>query len=331
MTSFRNGCAIPEFLIRICSLVFAIFFWVIPVHADQSQSFVWVADTQGVSFSNRVNTSVLNPIVDTRHAPPPPPTSEMSTTEVARHLANPNSPLASLTMKNQYTFYKGSLPGADDQGNYAMTFQPALPFRLDNGGRVFFRPTFQLLIDNPVFDAGKGRFDSQSGLGDISFDLAYGETMKSGFLWAMGMSSTLPTATRSGIGGQQWTLGPRAGLGLIKKWGVLAVFSTHQWDVAGWADASTSVSTIQPFVTFLLGGGWAVGTNPSLVYDWKQAQWTFPLELVVSKTVRIGKTPVRLGFTIDHYVKQPDNFGPKLMIGFNITPVVENIFAEWFH
>lgn len=273
----------------------------------------------------------FGPIVGAAHAAPPISTSEMSATEVARHLANPNSPLATLTMKNQYTFYKGSLPRADDQGNYDMTFQPAFPFRLDSGARLFFRPTFPLLIDSPVFDAGKGRFDGQSGLGDISFDLAYGETMKSGFLWAAGMSSTLPTATRSGIGGRQWTVGPRAGLGLIKKLGVLAVFSTHQWDIAGWADAGTSVSTIQPIATVLLGGGWAMGTNPSLVYNWNQSQWTFPLNLGVSKTVRIGKTPVRLGVTIDYYVDQPDNFGPKLMIGFNVTPVVKNIFAEWLH
>jgi len=273
---------------------------------------------------------VFGPIVGTAHAEPPISTSEMSTAEVARHLANPNSPLASLTLKNQYTFYKGSLPGADNQRNYAMTFEPAFPFRLDSGARLFFRPTIPAQFDAPVFNADKNLFNGQSGLGDISFDLAYGETMKSGFLWAAGMSSTLPTATSAGIGGQQWTLGPRAGLGLLKNWGVLAVFSTHQWDVAGWAEASTSATTIQPVATLLLGGGWAVGTNPSLVYNWKQSQWTFPLDLVVSKTVRIGKTPVRLGLTIDYYVSQPDSFGPKWMIGFNITPVVKNIFAEWF-
>ena len=123
----------------------------------------------------------------------------------------------------------------------------------------------------------------------------------------------------------------RAGLGLIKKIDVLAVFSTHQRYIAGWADASTSVTTIQPSAILLLGGGWAVGSNPSLVYNWRQPQWTFPLNFGVSKTVRIGMTPVRLGVTIDYYVNQPDNFGPKLMIGFNVTPVVKNIFAEWLH
>jgi hypothetical protein len=65
MTFIKSRCAIPVCLLRTFSLVFAIICGVIPVHADQSQSFVWVADTQGGSPSKQVNTSVLTPIVDT--------------------------------------------------------------------------------------------------------------------------------------------------------------------------------------------------------------------------------------------------------------------------
>ena len=38
-----------------------------------------------------------------------------SADEVAKELANPNTSLASLTFKNQYRWYTGDLPGADDQ------------------------------------------------------------------------------------------------------------------------------------------------------------------------------------------------------------------------
>ncbi|MCB9911398.1 MAG: hypothetical protein H6827_00230 [Planctomycetes bacterium] len=40
---------------------------------------------------------------------------ELSAAETARQLANPNSPLASLTLKSQMRWYGGDLPGADDQ------------------------------------------------------------------------------------------------------------------------------------------------------------------------------------------------------------------------
>ena len=41
--------------------------------------------------------------------------AEPSAEEVAANLANPNTPLASLTMKLQLRIYEGDLPGADKQ------------------------------------------------------------------------------------------------------------------------------------------------------------------------------------------------------------------------
>jgi hypothetical protein len=253
---------------------------------------------------------------------------EISTTKIAQQLANPNSPLAIIAMKNQYTFYKGSLPGADRQGNYDFVLQPAFPFMLDNGHRIFFRPTLTVFADKPVFNRAKGTFEGKSGLGDLGIDLTYGETLKSGFLWSLGGSASLPTATENGLGYQQWLLGPRLGLGLIKDWGVLAVFPMHQWNIAGWAAADTSLTTIQPIATMLLGGGWAVGSSPTISYDWHQSQWTVPVDLMVSRTVLFGKMPVRLGLSVDYFVDKPGKFGPDVMIGFNVTPVVKNSFAR---
>jgi hypothetical protein len=65
MTSIRSQSAIPAFFLRTFSLVFAIIYGVTPVQADQSQSFVWVADTRGTGINDPINTSVLNPIVNT--------------------------------------------------------------------------------------------------------------------------------------------------------------------------------------------------------------------------------------------------------------------------
>ena len=268
-------------------------------------------------------------VAKTTYAEPLANPGEMSNAKVAQQLANPNSPLAILAMKNQYNFYQGSLPGANDQGNYDFVFQPAFPFKLENGHRVFFRPTFTLISDKPVFNNNKRVFEGRSGLGDIGVDLTYGTTYKSGFLWAMGASTSMPAATDRGLGTQQWLLGPRIGAGWLKDWGVLAVFPMHQWNVAGWNNSNTSLTTIQPIATLLLGGGWAVGSTPTITYEWTQSQWTVPIDLMVSKTVKIGKTPFRLGLSIDYYVEQPNRFGPKVMVGFNITPVVHNILAQW--
>ena len=64
MTSPRSGYAIAAILLGTVLLVFAILCGVTPVHADQSQSFVWVGDAQGADNNDPINTAVLNPIVD---------------------------------------------------------------------------------------------------------------------------------------------------------------------------------------------------------------------------------------------------------------------------
>ncbi len=89
---------------------------------------------------------------------------EQSASEVARELANPNSSLATLTLKNQYRWYTGDLPGADDQDNYTMVFQPVFPLSLPQDGsgnqRTFFiRPGFPLLFEQPVPRMENGALD----------------------------------------------------------------------------------------------------------------------------------------------------------------------------
>lgn len=253
---------------------------------------------------------------------------QLTADQAARELANPNTPLASLTFKNQYRWYKGELPGAEDQDNYTLLFQPVFPFPVSGTDTIFFRPAFPLLVEQPVFD--NGRFRGKTGLGDIGFDLAYGRTEKSGLLWAGGLLSTLPTATSSKLASKHWSLGPEFFVGLFKSWGVVGLFPGHQWDIAGWGQGHVNISQIQAFAVFLPGDGWSVGSAPIMNYNWVSGEWTIPVQVQVSKTVKIGSTPWKFQFEVNHYVQRPDAFGPKWMIGFNVTPVVKNVVAEWF-
>ncbi len=67
-----------------------------------------------------------------------------SADELAKELTNPNNSIAKLTFKNQYRWYTGDLPGADDQDNYTLLFQPVFPFKLASTGDeknvLFVRP-----------------------------------------------------------------------------------------------------------------------------------------------------------------------------------------------
>ena len=60
-------------------------------------------------------------------------------------------------------------------------------------------------------------------------------------------------------------------------------------------------------------------------------QWTVPLNFNVGRIVIAGGRPWKIGMEVNYYVEQPDVFGPEWFIGFNVAPVVKNIFAEWFN
>jgi len=261
---------------------------------------------------------------------------EKSVDEVARELANPNNSLASLTFKNQYRWYKGDLPKADDQDNYTLLFQPVFPFSMEptaSGANAtfFIRPGIPLLVEQPVPGLKNGQIDFEgvTAMGDIGFDVGYGVTEKSGLLWALGMVGTLPTATDSAVAGKQWRFGPEALIAKFEKWGLYGIFPSHQWDVTGWGGASYSTSQAQLFLMFLPGGGWNVGTTPIINYDWKTEDWTIPLNLTAGRTIKFGNMPVKLALEVNYYVERPDPFGPQWMIGFSITPVVPNFIERW--
>lgn len=103
--------------------------------------------------------------------------SELSADETAKQLANPNTPLASLTLKNQWTHWDGSLLGPDGMDSETFLFQPSIPFPINETDSIFFRPAFAYLVNQPVVDA-TGKVGSESGFGDMGMDLAFGRTSK---------------------------------------------------------------------------------------------------------------------------------------------------------
>ena len=250
--------------------------------------------------------------------------------EVAKKLANPASPLASLTLKGQGRWFDGDLPGADDESSFTMLFQPSFPFALDNGDRILWRPAVSLLVDQPVLPdlaGGETGFDEETGLSDISFDLVYARTTDDGILYGAGLFSTLPTATSSELGSGQWSLGPELLVAKLAPSYVLGVLSNHQWDVVGWSEDSVSLTTISAFATWLPGGGWNVGSNPIMNYDWEIREWTIPINLTVGRTVVLGSIPWKVSAEVNYYTSRPDAFGPEWMGGVSVAPVVPNFLA----
>ncbi len=153
--------------------------------------------------------------------------SAPSAEELAKTLANPNTPLASLNFKLQQRQFKGTTANADSQSSTTLLFQPSMPFALENGDMVFFRPGIPLLMGQPVFDGMTGNFESETGLGDIGFDIAYGITTKTGWAFATGLAGSLPTATVDGMGTDKFSAGPELLVAKLGKNYVLGAYPNH--------------------------------------------------------------------------------------------------------
>ena len=249
---------------------------------------------------------------------------EKTAAEIAAELANPNTVLGTMNFNLDYISFDGDLPGANDQSALRLTFQPSLPYPLENGMNFFARPAIPVIINQDVPTA-TGYDDPGFNLGDIGFDVGVGKTFANGLVAIGGVVGTLPTATDDALGKDQWALGPEALVAVVKPWGALGLLLTHQWDFAGEDAFDTNVTAGQYFYVFNVKDGWQVRSGPTFAYDHEAEsgqRWTLPLGIGINKTMIIGKTPWKFGLEYWNYIESPDTFGPDWQLRFILAPVV---------
>jgi hypothetical protein len=249
-----------------------------------------------------------------------------SAADIAAELSNPNTNLGSMNFQIDHIEYKGDIPKADSQSADRITFQPSLPYKLNDRFNLFVRPAVPLIVKQDIPDSS-GSYDSKEfELGDISFDAALGTALPGGIILLGGIAGTMPTATDDDLGREQWLLGPEAAVAIMRPWGVAGVLVSHQWDVAGEDDYDTSITAGQYFYAFNLSDGWQINSGPTFSYDHEgrnsDNKLTLPLGVGVSKTAFLGGRPWKFGVQYWHYVEQADDFGPDFQVRFTISPVV---------
>jgi len=178
--------------------------------------------------------------------------SDNSAAAIAEKLANPNAVMGFLSFPIDFVSYVGDTVGAGSESAWKVNFQPSFPYPLGEGTNLFIRPLIPLVIDQPVplvADApvlplsGSSNFSGSGlNLADISFDVAVGKTFPSKLVLLGGVVGTLPTATDDALGLDQYLLGPEFYVGKVTDWGSVGVLLSHQWDVAGADDFTTSVT-----------------------------------------------------------------------------------------
>lgn len=306
------------------------------IEIDQHRENPALYRGRDVETGRMVEFKVTDRLADMQQTPGPEPkaggAAAPSAAELAKELANPATPLSSLGNNLEFRSFDGDLPGAGDQESWTYTFQPAFPFPQGDGKILALRPAIPIILQQPVFNAAEGRFKNESGLGDMGFDFIYGGTSPEGWITLAGLFGVLPTHTDDTLGSDQWRLGPNAVLGKASKTLTLGAVINHVWDIAGGDDEpGTSLSTINYFYAYNLGGGWQIASGPSATYNWKAdsgQRWTIPLGIGLSKTFIAGKLPIKSQLQIFYNVEEPDAFAQDWGLKLTFSPVVKNPFVR---
>jgi hypothetical protein len=225
------------------------------------------------------------------------PAVRKSEEQLAAELANPLAPITTFVTQFRSKFDNGP----DGATNYQLRLQPSFFKPLQGGSALLVRSIVPLRKQN--WPSGDG------GLGDISVLPYYVPDIRSSTFVGYGLALSLPTATEPSLGTGKWSAGPAvlfAQTGQPITWGGLA---QQLWSFAGQdSRASVNVTTLQPFLTYLLGGGWSATVTSESSYNWNGAagqRWVVPLAVSTSKVVDIGGHFLNLGLAYVHYVETP--------------------------
>lgn len=149
---------------------------------------------------------------------------------------------------------------------------------------------------------------------------------------SIGPAAAFPTATDTRLGDGKWQLGgAMTALYMNDKW-VVGMFPQHLWSVGGDPTRqAVSLTKLQYFILYSPAPTWQVGMTPTVDIDWLQQKpenaVTLPVGLGVSKTVLLGKMPVKFGVEADYAVVRPRQVaGSEWTFKLTIIPIIPGLF-----
>ncbi len=234
--------------------------------------------------------------------------------ELAKQLQNPVASLISVPFQNNFEFNLGP---NDDGFKYTLNFQPVIPVSLGKDFNLIIRTIVPFISQDDVVPG-----TSQTGLGDIVQSFFFSPKKPvGGLILGFGPVALFPSATDAPLGSEKWGAGPT---GLVLKqtggWTYGLLFN-HIWSYAGDDNRNyVSATFLQPFISYTTRTKTTFGLNTESTYDWRNEQWTVPINFSVSQLTKIGKMPVQFAIGAKVYAEGPTG-APEWGLRFVVTPL----------
>lgn len=256
---------------------------------------------------------------------------QSSEEELAKKTQNPVADLISVPLQNNFNFGGGF---HHNKMIYVLNVQPVIPINVSEEWNIITR-IIMPIINQPNLSPSFGGLvpsTAGTGLGDINPTFFFSPARPGQFIWGLGPTFTLPTATDRNLGAGKWSMGP-AGVALtIQGHWVYGALVNNQWSIGGWGDRAVNSMLLQWFLNYNLPNGWYLTTSPIVTANWKAEKggdvWTVPvgggfgklsrLEQILPLEQRpIGKLPINLQLSAYGNVARPE-FGPTWQLRFQI-------------
>jgi hypothetical protein len=273
----------------------------------------------------------------------PPAEASASLDDINKKLSNPVSNLWSITLQQNNFVLKYQLPRSledvatgntrdGERWSSNLIFQPVLPVSITEEWNLITRPVIPLVVSQPhperndPLDIGR-----TTAFGDIALLqlLSPSDTLVGNWLLGLGPTWIFPSAGSDFTGQGKYQVGPAAVVGyLSEKW--IAGALVQNWlSFAGDDDRDTTNGmNLQPFAAYFLRDGWSVGYSGNVLANWEASGddvWTVPIGVSVSKVLKIGKLPLRVGLAGQYMPIHPDEFGQKWNIQVTLSPVLPKL------
>ena len=262
----------------------------------------------------------------------------MSLEKAAQKANNPVSDAWLLITQNDLTSL--DTPDGSEWRNRT-SIQPVMPVPILDGEWNIVNRIVTGVVSAPIDDDlnSTDPFDGRTtGLTDTVYFALAAPNRDDGWIWGLGPTFILPTATEDVLGQEKWQAGPA---GLLVRLGNdyggfglehfnIGVLAQHWWDFAGDDDrASVSQSDIQYFVNWKATPTQLIGMTPNIQIDWNKSgsdRFSVPIGLGTIGLFRMGNVPIRWGIEAQYYVMQPDPVGPEFNLKLFFAPIIGNPF-----
>ena len=223
---------------------------------------------------------------------------------------NPVGAMYSLPLKLTVDF------GAPNGSAYFFNANPVIPVTMGDWNLIN-RAIIPAIVSvdgyiegTPEIPQSQPANDRKTGLGDINYSLFFSPNKTKPFIWGVGPSINLPTATEDPLGSGRWSAGPTGVVLIQPKWGTYGVLLRQLWSFAGDSDrADVNQFLIEPFVNYNLPGGWYLITDPIATANWNadsSQRWTVPLGGGIGKMFKIGNQPINSRLEAYYNIEKPE-------------------------